>query len=149
MGVRASFLKAVAAVGLGLFSLTGCVSLGGGASAPETGAAVTPGAGMSLLEPLEGGLIGRADPTRISRADRIAALQSEYRALEFTPPGDIVSWQARDGGLSGEVVPSQPYRVGSQDCRQYTHTIVRGSGAPNIVRGTACRNPDGSWSLLS
>lgn len=151
MGTRPTLVTIITVIGLSMISLTGCVSLGGGASETNTGAgvAIVPGAGLSLLEPLQGGLIGRVDPLRINRADRIAALQSEYRALEFTPPGDIVTWQGRNGTLSGQVVPSQPYRVGSQDCRQYTHTVASGSATPTIVRGTACRNPDGSWSLLS
>lgn len=156
MGRQASPFRAIALTGLALTTLTGCVSLGlgGGGGTPDAGAgaatAATPAAGLSLLEPLDGGLIGRTETPRIGRADRIAALQSEYRALEFTPPGDIVNWQGRSGDLTGQVVPSQPYRVGSQDCRQYTHTInVPDASAPLVVRGTACRNPDGSWSLLS
>ena len=64
-------------------------------------------------------------------------------------PGDLVTWQGRSAGLAGQVVASQPYRVGSQDCRQYTHTVTAGTAAPSVVRGTACRNPDGSWTLLS
>ena len=147
MGARASVSTIIAASGLALFSLAGCASPGGGATGSV--AAVAPGAGLSLLEPLQGGLIGRADPPRISRADRTTALQSEYRALEFTPPGDTVNWRSGDSALSGAVVPSQPYRVGSQDCRQYTHEVTSGAGAPTVVRGTACRNPDGSWTLLS
>ena len=155
MGHHAFPFRSIALVGVALSALTGCVSLGlGGGDTPDAGASAgtvaTPAAGMSLLEPLDGGLIGRVEAPRIGRADRIAALQSEYRALEFTPPGDIVTWQGRNGGLTGQVVPSQPYRVGSQDCRQYTHTINAGSAAaPIVMRGTACRNPDGSWSLLT
>ncbi|MEQ8402874.1 MAG: hypothetical protein RIB53_08365 [Roseitalea porphyridii] len=156
MGRQAFPFRSIALTALALTTLTGCVSLGlgGGSGTADAGAgagaAVAPAAGLNLLEPLGGGLVGRIEGARIGRADRIAALQSEYRALEFTPPGDIVSWQARNGGLTGQVVPSQPYRVGSQDCRQYTHTIsAEAASAPIVVRGTACRNPDGSWSLLS
>lgn len=151
MGTRASVSKTIAASGLALFVLSGCAGLGGGASRTGAGAsvAVAPAAGTALLEPLQGGLIGRVDLPPISRADRLAALQSEYRALEFTPPGDAVNWRSGDSALSGAVVPSQPYRVGSQDCRQYTHKVTSGAGAPTVMRGTACRNPDGSWTLLS
>ena len=50
-------------------------------------------------------------------------------------------------GRAGTVRPAQPYRVGSQDCRQYTH-VIQVNGGPREARGTACRNEDGSWMLL-
>jgi len=30
------------------------------------------------------------------------------------------------------------------NCRQFTHTIYI-DGKPQTARGTACRNPDGTW----
>jgi surface antigen len=30
------------------------------------------------------------------------------------------------------------------NCRQFTHTIYI-DGRPQTARGTACRNPDGTW----
>ena len=139
-----------AAVCLVMLSVSGCVSVGGGQTQASLLPPATGGAALALLEPLGGGLIGQIESVRLPRADRIAALQSEYRALEYTPPGDVVSWQGRDGAVSGQVVASQPYRVGSQDCRQYTQAVsAGGTAAPVTARGTACRNPDGSWELLS
>ena len=49
-----------------------------------------------------------------------------------------------DYGRYGEVVPMAPYRRGPQDCRDYTHTIYI-NGRPEVMRSTACRNPDGTW----
>ena len=144
-------LVRAAAIGLLAWAVGGCTTLVGGAGGTQTGLAPsTPGtsAALSLLQPLDGGLVGRAELTRLSRADRIAALQTEYRTLEYTAPGDLVTWQGSGGSIAGDVVASQPYRVGTQDCRQYTHTI-RAGGEPAVIRGTACRNPDGSWTLLS
>lgn len=99
-----------------------------------------------LISALNGGLVTRAQGDRLSRADRQLALQNEYRALEYTAPGEAVLWQGKS--INGRIVPSQPYRVGSQDCRQYEHTIQDRS-AESVVRGTACRSEDGSWTLLS
>ena len=76
------------------------------------------------------------------------ALEAEYRALEYTPSGRPVTWKGSQGNLYGEVTAAQPYRVGSQDCRQYTHTFSL-NGPRQTVRGTACRNPDGSWTPLT
>ena len=132
-----------------LAATSGCLSTAGIA---PTALAPTPGpaAPQVLLAALDGGLVGRAGDVPLSGADRVTALQSEYRALEYAAPGNLVTWQAQTGAVTGEVIASQPYRVGSQDCRQYTHTLSTGvGGEPTVLRGAACRNPDGSWTLLT
>ncbi len=94
------------------------------------------------------GLIGEAADVTLAAGDRRLALEAEYQALEYTQAGRPVSWTGTNGGVTGEVTAYQPYRVGSQDCRQYMHTVIAGSGT-RTVRGAACRNEDGSWSLLT
>ena len=42
-----------------------------------------------------GGLIGGAIGSRLSDADKRAALQAEYRALEYTPAGKAWNGKAR------------------------------------------------------
>jgi surface antigen len=80
--------------------------------------------------------------------DRRIALEAEYRALEYTQSGQPATWKSDRSGRYGTVVAAQPYRVGSQDCRQYSHTVFF-SGQSRNARGTACRNPDGSWTPLT
>jgi surface antigen len=99
-----------------------------------------------VLAALGNGLIGN-NPS-LDASDRKRALQAEYQALEYSPAGKTVEWKNSDGSRSGEVVAAQPYQVGSQNCRQYTHT-VRIDGTPQSARGTACRNEDGSWTPLT
>ncbi len=124
-----------------------CVTTGIGATpSPVTTNTTSVSAPSELISALNGGLVARAQGERLSRADRQLALQNEYRALEYTAPGEAVLWQGKS--INGRIVPSQPYRVGSQDCRQYEHTITDRS-AESVVRGTACRGEDGSWTLLS
>lgn len=94
------------------------------------------------------GLIGGAAGASLEAGDRRLALEAEYQALEYTLAGKPVSWTGTNGGTAGEVVAYQPYRVGSQDCRQYMHTVVVG-GRSQTMRGAACRNEDGSWTLLT
>ncbi|EKF19771.1 RT0821/Lpp0805 family surface protein [Nitratireductor pacificus] len=94
-----------------------------------------------------GGLVNGTLGTALSRQQRRLAMEAEYRALESTPAGQDVAWRDGGSGRAGTVRAAQPYRVGSQDCRQYTHTIEI-NGASRAARGTACRNPDGSWTLL-
>ena len=101
----------------------------------------------TVLGALAGGIIGREIGTGLDRRNQQYAVNAEYNALENGSPGKPVQWQG-DNGVYGEVVPQQTYQVGSQNCRRYTHTVYI-DGQPQQARGTACRNPDGSWSLLS
>lgn len=101
-----------------------------------------PNAGIS-----GGGLIGGKLGASLDRTDRTAAFEAEYKALEYSGGGELVVWTGRSGNISGKVVAAQPYRVGSQDCRQYSHELTL-SGALSDARGTACRNNDGTWTLL-
>lgn len=104
--------------------------------------------GAALLEAMAGGLVGGTIGKELDNRDKRNALEAEYRALEYTPSGQPVTWRNQRAGRYGEVVAAQPYRVGSQDCRQYNHTIFVG-GSPRSARGTACRNTDGSWTPLT
>ncbi|MGE0283282.1 MAG: RT0821/Lpp0805 family surface protein [Rhizobiaceae bacterium] len=123
----------------GLLALSGCLTTGG---------ATTPTKPPPVVRGMQGGLVGTSIGKDLGSGDRRAALDAEYKALEYTPGGQSVSWKGEDSGTSGQVVPGQPYRVGSQDCRQYTHTILSG-GASESARGTACRNANGSWTPLT
>ena len=58
-----------------------------------------------------------------------------------------MTWSGR-GGRRGSVIPGPAYRVNTFDCRDYTHTIYQGEDA-SVARGTACRQPDGSWRLAA
>ena len=99
-----------------------------------------------ILETMGNGLLGGAAQTLSSR-DRKQALEAEYKALEYTDAGKTVNWSSAKEGTSGIVTPGQPYQVGSQNCRQYRHSFVI-NGVPQTVRGSACRNSNGTWSPL-
>lgn len=101
-----------------------------------------------IIGAMGGGLIGGSLGVGLDAQDRRRALEAEYRALEYTPGGQPVTWKGKSGGRSGEVVAAQPYSVGSQNCRQYIHTVYVGL-EPQSARGTACRNSDGSWTPLT
>lgn len=128
-------------------ALAGCSTTSGGKSEGGTLSRWTGGskpAKTSVLAALGNGLVGNAS---LDQDDRKRALQAEYQALEYSPAGKVVEWKNSGSSRSGEVVAAQPYQVGSQNCRQYTHTI-RIDGTPQSSRGTACRNDDGSWTPL-
>jgi surface antigen len=146
MKIRVAFVAAAMALS---GALSGCstIGLGGGRTpASASGGAATPAAPETIISAMDGGLIGGSLGSAISESDRRTALQAEYRALEYSQAGNTVDWTGSKG--SGSVIAAQPYRVGSQDCRQYTHTVAVG-GQKQSARGTACRNPDGSWTPLT
>jgi surface antigen len=155
-------MKRQLALMAGLLALGGCaggtaISSGGGGLGPagSTGAAAATKApagqgavAASIIGAMNGGLIGGPIGSDLDAAERREALEAEYRALEYTQSGQPVVWGSRQGGRYGEVVAASPYRVGSQDCRQYAQTVYTG-GQPKRARGTACRNPDGGWTPLT
>lgn len=130
--------------------LAGCMSSmssGGSSLVDAFTSPTTQPMSAHIAEAMAGGLIGRTLGGDLDRADSQRALEAEYRALEYTASGQSVTWQG-SGRLSGRVVAAPPYRVGSQNCRQYTHTVNQ-NGGERVGRGTACRNDDGSWTPLA
>lgn len=91
-----------------------------------------------------GGIVGSQIGKGMDDRDRQLAQEAEYDALERGPSGVSRQWRNSDNGRYGDIVPSKPYRRGVADCRDYTHTIYM-DGRPQQMRGTACRNSDGSW----
>jgi surface antigen len=91
-----------------------------------------------------GGVVGSEIGRSLDRRDRKLAEEAEYDALERGNSGRARVWRNQDNGHYGEIVPSRPYRRGDYDCRDYTHTVYI-EGRPEVMRGTACRNPDGTW----
>ena len=91
-----------------------------------------------------GGIVGSQIGRGMDERDRVLAQEAEYEALERGNSGVARQWRNPDNGRYGEIVPSKPYKRGTADCRDYTHTIYM-DGRPQQMRGTACRNPDGTW----
>ena len=135
-----------------LLAVSGCTTLSGkGPTVAVTPASTPPSSGKvttTIISAMGGGLISGAIGNGLSETEKRSALEAEYKALEYTTSGQKVTWKGAQASRYGEVVPAQPYRVGSQDCRQYTQTVFSG-GAGLTARGTACRNADGSWTPLT
>jgi surface antigen len=132
---------------LALLVVSGCGTTSQMAGVPAAGSpsGSADGAGTASMV---GGLVTGSIGEELGSGEKRKALEAEYKALEYTPSGQKVAWTGNRGGRFGEVVPAQPYRVGSQDCRQFTHSVTVG-GQTRTARGTACRNEDGSWATLS
>ena len=95
-----------------------------------------------------GGLLGSAIGASLDEQDRQMAYAAEMQALESGAPGAPIGWRSDHSEYYGTIVPGPYYSRAGARCREYSHTIyVR--GRPEIARGTACRNPDGSWTPVS
>ena len=95
-----------------------------------------------------GGLIAGSIGSDLGDGDRQKALAAEYQALEYAQSGQAVTWTRRPRRPFRQRCPGAALRVGSQDCRQFTHKVVI-DGSTRTARGTACRNTDGSWATLT
>lgn len=91
-----------------------------------------------------GGIVGNEIGRSLDRQDRILAQQAEFSALERGRSGERIPWRNPDSNRYGEVVPSAPFERDGRNCREYTHRIFI-DGRPQVMRGLACRNPDGTW----
>jgi surface antigen len=101
------------------------------------------GAGV-LLGALAGSEIGAS----LDNADRAYANQANNRALS-APIGETIAWNNPDSGNYGNITPTRDgYSTGGRYCREYQQTVVVG-GKQQSAYGTACRQPDGSWEVVS
>lgn len=140
--------SAMALVAILSLGMSGCASSSAGTPVLSLLSGSDEAASNGVLAALDGGIIGPVAGDRLSREDRVRALQAEYQALETVPVGSTVSWSGRRSGLAGEVRAAQAYQVGSQNCRQYIHTVQGAGAEPLIARGTACRDSAGAWKPL-
>jgi surface antigen len=92
-----------------------------------------------------GGIVGHDIGSKLDQRDRMLAQNAEIEAFERGPSGRPTRWQNPDNGRYGEIIPEPSYRRGDLDCRNYVHKVYI-DGRPQAMRGTACRNRDGTWS---
>jgi len=92
-----------------------------------------------------GGEVGRS----LDRADRAAMQQTTQYALESQPDYQSSDWVNPNTGHKGTVTPQSTYEsTEGQYCREYQQTVTIG-GKTETMYGTACRQPDGSWKIVS
>ncbi len=71
------------------------------------------------------------------------------KALDAAPDRREVAWRNPDADAQYKVTPVRSYenRAGRY-CREYITEAVIG-GRTETVYGTACRQPDGAWQVVS
>ncbi len=102
----------------------------------------------TLIGATIGGIFGNRIGAALDDEDKRRAYAAQMQALETGPSGAPVAWRNPDDGRYGNVVPGPAYQANGATCRQFTHTIYI-DGAPQTQRGTACRNPDGTWTAVN
>jgi surface antigen len=97
-----------------------------------------------------GGILGGAIGASLDEQERQRAYAAEMQALEYGEVGAPVGWRSdrRAAQYYGTVVPGPYYDTGGRRCREYSHTVYV-NGRPQTARGTACRNPDGTWTPVA
>jgi surface antigen len=103
-----------------------------GAGSGKTAAII----GGALLGALVGGAIG-AD---MDEQDRLRTQQ----ILETYPDASPSSWRNPNNGYTYKVTPLYTYETAQGPCRDY-ETEAYIDGRRQSVRGSACREPDGTW----
>jgi surface antigen len=129
----------------------------------ETGTLVGAGAGAAIgsmigkgggniaaivIGGLLGGYLGNTIGRQLDEKDRMMHEQAAQQALA-APVGQTITWNNPENGHSGTV---KTVRDGTDQagayCREYQQTIVVG-GQTQQAYGTACRQPDGTWKIVS
>ena len=125
-------------IGAGLGGLAGS-QIGSG-----SGQLAAVGAGVLL-----GGLLGSEIGKSLDKADQAYLANNAQSTLETAPIGYSSNWVNPDSGNSGSLTPTNTYATATgQPCREYQSTVTIG-GQTEVVYGTACREPDGSWRFVN
>ena len=92
--------------------------------------------GGAALGAFFGSHIGR----KMDREDQLKT----SAALERSPDGRFTAWRNPNNGLIYSVRPTRTYDGPTGPCRDFT-AVTDIDGREEVVEGTACRQPDGSW----
>jgi surface antigen len=120
-------------------------ALGGAVAGAAIGGRGAAAVGGAIAGAAIGGLIGNRIGAAMDEEDRRRAYAAELAAMEAEGAGAPFEWRNPRSGHYGMIVPGPIYVERGARCRNYTHTIyIRGE--PQVARGVACRNPDGTWT---
>lgn len=148
--------RSAALVLAGMFALAGCATpptqeqtgmVIGGILGGVLGSQVGGGSGRTtatILGAIAGAAIGGAVGRSMDENDRLKTAH----ALENVRTGVPTQWRNPDTGNQYTVVPTKTVDSAQGPCREYTVDAVI-SGRRETVYGTACRQPDGSWKVVS
>ena len=102
----------------------------------------------TVLGAFIGGVMGQSIGSQLDELDRQMAQSAYNDALEYNRSDVSTDWVNPDSGNSGSFTPTRTYTMNGRYCREYTQEIIIG-GQKQTGYGTACRQPDGSWEIVS
>lgn len=157
-----SAFKSCLIAGCAALALTGCnqgnqqetvgtllgAALGGwvGAKIDNNGAG---GALAIATGTIVGGFVGGSIGRKMDDVDRLKHAQAQQRAFQTGVSGNGQQWFNPDTGAYGSVTPQSAYQTAQgQYCREFQQEITIGNDQVDSY-GTACRQPDGSWKIIS
>ncbi|MCE2926541.1 MAG: glycine zipper 2TM domain-containing protein [Rickettsiales bacterium] len=122
-------------------------AIGGGIIGSNIGSGKGAIAG-TIAGTLLGGALGSSIGASLDKADMVMYDQTSQRALNNSQNGQTLPWKNPQTGNSGTITPTNYFKNDAGEyCREYTQTIVIG-GKREQGRGTACREPDGTWRIV-
>jgi len=151
---------------IAIFSLIALLAGTANAAGPKEGGGTLLGAGAGALigsqfgggtgrlvgvaiGTLAGALIGQDIGRTLDRTDQVYMQQTAQQTLETLPSNQTSTWVNPDTGNRGAVTPTRTYQApDGRYCREYQQTVIVG-GQQQQAYGTACRQPDGSWQIVS
>jgi surface antigen len=123
----------------------------GGAAGAVAGSQFGSGRGqlaMTALGAVLGAYVGSQVGRDLDSLDKIKAEQA-FQEAAAAPVGETVYWNNPENDHRGSITP---VREGTSEsgryCREFQQTVTIG-GKTEQAYGTACRQPDGSWQIVS
>ncbi len=117
----------------------------GGLLGGALGSQVGGGKGKTLAT-IGGALLGAYAGSEVGRYMDQSDLMRVNHALEVNPVNQTTAWRNPDSGYRYAVTPKRTYSSNGKVCRAYT-TNVNMSGRIETVKGTACRDNNGTWRV--
>jgi surface antigen len=103
---------------------------------------------LAVAGALAGAWAGKSIATRLSAQDR-GYYDSAAVQAQSAPVGKTITWYNPNSGAQGTITPTRVGQSGEGEyCREYQQTITVG-GRTERAYGTACKQPDGSWRIVS
>lgn len=127
-------------------------TLGGAALGGIVGSNIGNGKGAiaaTIVGSLLGAYAGSSIGSSLDKADMQYYQQAEQRAYS-APLNQQINWSNPESGNSGTITPVREGTNASTGayCREYRQTIMVG-GQQETAIGRACRNPDGTWTVVN
>lgn len=120
----------------------------GGGTGAVLGSTIGKGSGRDAAM-IGGAILGMLSGYSIGQNLDQGDLACTGYALQRVPDGQSVRWQNPDSGRSYNVVPTNSWQnAQGRYCREYSATANIG-GKLQKTFGTACRQSDGSWQIIS